>query len=591
MSNHIENDKIFIKDALSLWYRIPDYQRPYVWETDQVADLLDDVWNAASTQPDAEYFLGSIVLQRKQCPAPDGKNYLENDLLDGQQRLTTCLMIHAVARDLTDDPILRDTCHKAIYQEANKYDGIPERFRIAFDVREEVREFARRVLEQNGGTSASNQSLGEAVRSKDTSVRNMANAINYIRKYFSETAAPNLKDFFPFFRNKVLLIYVASAQLEDAFRLFTVLNDRGVRLRGSDILKTTNLRALKNDGGSDQDQKEAAKSWEEIEGDLGEAFDGFLSHLRTVLVKEKARLNLLREFEDNIYEPKRYIKESKTSEKLKPLLRQGKETFVFVRRYREHYAKLLGGNNYHICNSWEFDNLIALLKDAALADFWLPPLLYYRDLYGEERIVEFLRKLENKFLGDWIARETPTTRIDAMNSILKEMDKLRAAAMPKSEQIDQLLKSKLFDFDRGTFFEEVEGKAVYGRRYARYLLYKLDMLLGGPNTRLQPPNSISVEHILPQNPEPKSQWCSDFTPQQREEWTDRLGNLVLISRSKNSSQGRLDYKDKVDRYFKSSIEIFPNSIRALKRLTWTPHDLQANHAELTSGLRRYIAEA
>jgi hypothetical protein len=44
--------------------------------------------------------------------------------------------------------------------------------------------------------------------------------------------------------------------------------------------------------------------WEEIEGELGENFDIFLSQLRTVLVKDKARLNLLREFEDNIYEPK-----------------------------------------------------------------------------------------------------------------------------------------------------------------------------------------------------------------------------------------------------------------------------------------------
>jgi uncharacterized protein with ParB-like and HNH nuclease domain len=417
-TNHIESDKIFIKDALARWYRVPDYQRPYVWELDQVNDLLDDVANAASTKPESDYFLGSIVLQQKEIPTPNGDAYEENDLLDGQQRLTTCLMMHAVARDLTDDKNLKKSCQEAVYQQANDFDGVPERFRIAFDIRQNVHDFAKRVLEAEGGT-ADTKLLAEAARSKDLSVRNMANAIVHIREYFEKSEAISLSAFFRYFRTKVLLIYVASSELEDAFRLFTVLNDRGVRLRGSDILKTMNLRALKIGGGSDRDERQAALMWEEIEGELGENFDGFLSQIRTVLVKEKARLNLLQEFEDNIYEPRRFIKETKQYEKLKPLLGPGRDTFDFVKRYREHYAKILSGNNHDISNSWEFDNLIRLLNDTGLADFWLPPLLFFRESYGEERILEFARKLENKFLGDWIARETPTTRIEAMNAILK----------------------------------------------------------------------------------------------------------------------------------------------------------------------------
>ena len=36
----------------------------------------------------------------------------------------------------------------------------------------------------------------------------------------------------------------------------------------------------------------------------------------------------------------------------------------------------------------------------------------------------FLKLLDNKFSGDWIARETPTTRIDAMNSIIKKIEEI-----------------------------------------------------------------------------------------------------------------------------------------------------------------------
>jgi len=585
-SNHIESDKIFIKDALDWWYRVPDYQRPYVWELDQVSDLLDDVAVAANTKPDAEYFLGSIVLQQRDVRGPNGDKYQENDLLDGQQRLTTCLMMHAVARDLTEDKNLKESCQKAIYQRANDFDGVPERFRIAFDIRESVRDFAKKFLETEDGTSDT-KTLAEACKSKDLSVRNMANAINHIREYFKSAEFIGLNAFFRFFRNKVLLIYVASTELDDAFKLFTVLNDRGVRLRGSDILKTMNLRALKSSGGTERDEKQAALMWEEIEGELGEDFDVFLSQIRTVLVKEKARLSLLQEFEDNIYAPREFIKETKQYKKLEPLLRMGKDTFDFVKRYREHYAQVLSSNNHAISNSWEFDNLIRLLNDTGLADFWLPPLLYYRDVFGEERILEFLRKLENKFLGDWIARETPTDRIEAMNAILKNIAEINLSKNSSSQKIDTLLQSKVFDFNKVAFFRELDAGVVYGRRYARYILYKLDMIYGGPHVRLQPPKNMSVEHVLPQNPEDASQWCKDFTSEQREEWTDRLGNLVLISRSKNASQGRIDYKDKVERYFKNSIEPFPK-LRVLQRSTWALADLKDNQTQVIQKLREYV---
>lgn len=125
MGNEIDSNKIFIKDVFSWWFRVPDYQRPYVWGTDQVNDLLDDIWQWQLVRSDSEYFLGSIVLQRR-----EKNGFTEHDLLDGQQRLTTCLMVHAVGRDLTSDEKLKASCHKTIFQEEDPYDGIPERLRI-----------------------------------------------------------------------------------------------------------------------------------------------------------------------------------------------------------------------------------------------------------------------------------------------------------------------------------------------------------------------------------------------------------------------------------------------------------------------------
>lgn len=350
----IESSKILMKNVFERWYRVPEYQRPYVWGADEVSDLLEDVSAALETRPGSQYFLGSIVFQTKDKRDPKETLYQEDDLLDGQQRLTTCLILHAVGRDLTSDNQLRDTCHKAVFQEENQFDGVPERMRIVFDIRAEVRNFVQKFLKPIKGTD-DEESLRDALKAEDVSIRNMAAAILQIRKYFVTLGSADLEKFFKFFRNHVLLIYVASTQLEDAFRLFTVLNDRGMKLRNSDILKSMNLSALREEGALEQEIRESSILWEEIENELGDDFDTFLQHIRTVLVKEKAKQGLLQEFEDIIYKS--------TALNKVPLLSPGKKTINLLKRYKEHLTEIQSQNNYTIANNWEFDNFITLLRD------------------------------------------------------------------------------------------------------------------------------------------------------------------------------------------------------------------------------------
>ena len=582
MTNEIESNKIFIRDLFGWWFRVPDYQRPYVWDTDQVVDLLEDIADWRISRPESEYFIGSIVLQGRQT-----NGIVEYDLLDGQQRLTTCLMAHAVARDLTQDSDLKDCCRKTVYQKKMKFDNIPERLRIVYDIRDEVREFVDRFIKPEGGT---NDEIGlkAELSAKDLSVRNMANAVIEMRRYFSQAEAPNLEDFFVFFRNQVLLVYVASPNLDDAFQMFTVLNDRGMKLRGSDILKTLNLRALRAEGGMEDEQHRWARFWEETEGEVGEDFDVFLSHLRAVLVKDKARLSLLQEFEDNIYEPRVFDKQRKVYEKATPLLKPGRDTFRFVERYYSHYQVIRSDNNYHLGNSWRFDNLITLLDQTSQADFWVPPLLRYREVFGDRRIIDFLHRLENKFCGDWITGQMPNDRVMAMNRLTAAIDEVNnQSSLSLDQKIEGLFSTSVFGYDRARFLRTLDSDIVYGRRFARYLLFKLDVLYASPDTRLQAPKDMSVEHILPQNPAADSQWCRDFSDAEREDWTDRLGNLVLLGRRKNSSQGRLDFKQKRKKYFKNNVETFPNSVRAIQVEHWDLPTLKAHHNEVLEKLRAH----
>lgn len=213
----------------------------------------------------------------------------------------------------------------------------------------------------------------------------MANAILIITKWFENEDNVDIDTFFPYLRQFVILVYVASSELEDAFRLFTVLNDRGIKLRNSDILKAQNLKEVS----TPEKQTEYAKYWEELEGELGEDFDLFLSYIRTILVKEKARHNLLKEYEDNIYNPTKFNYTTKKQEKVTPLLKKGDDTFDIIKKYKTHFDIIFSGNNHHINNNWAFDNLIKVMQDTALSDLWIPSLLVYRHYFGDYKILIF----------------------------------------------------------------------------------------------------------------------------------------------------------------------------------------------------------
>jgi uncharacterized protein with ParB-like and HNH nuclease domain len=572
--HEIKSEKILVKTIFStIWFRIPEYQRPYIWSKDEVNELLDDLTFAQQEKSDQEYFLGSFVFQAKKADPAHGHEFDENDLLDGQQRMTTLLMLFACIRDLSKDQEAKNDCQSCIFQKGSVYKNIPERNRIVFAIREEVQDFVDEFIKTQCGTDREEDLSSIISKQTDKSLQNMAQAVLEIRRFLQDPdngIAP--EKLLQFLMNNVMMIYVATQALDDAFRLFTILNNRGVPLRNSDILKSLNLGELK----TEKEKVKYAKLWEDAESSLGDDFDRFLNHIRTLLVKEKARLNVLQEFEDKIYEPK---EKDKSSGLKKPaLLKKGIETFQYVERYFKHYNQLLGGDNYdEVGGSFRFDNLVRVMSIGLPSTDWVPPVLRYFDRFKYNCLFEFVVLLDNKFSADWIAQFTPSDRIERMNQVIKVVE--------NAEKPDDVLNDPCFAISENDFQRAIES-AVYGRRFTRYLLLKLDYLYQDHSHRMTL-DTLSVEHVLPQTPAKESQWVADFTEQDRKEWTDRLGNLVLISTNKNTMQGRLDYAEKKKRYFSKCINTCPNSLRVLQSMKWTLSELKTNHITVLSLLANH----
>lgn len=569
MGQEIESGKWFIKDVFSQWYRIPEYQRPYVWDSEQVIELLNDVMNAVESNEESQYFLGSMVL--KKTTKIEGKTtYLEYDVLDGQQRLTTLFLLTAVVRDLSKER--EETCQKSIYQEENSDDNIPERLRIMFDIRDSVKKFVGKYIKEIGSTLNTDLETIANDCKRDISIQNMAKAILTIREYLNKNNG-NIGRFYRYLRSNVLMIYVATEEVEDAFRLFTVMNSRGVKLRNSDILKSLNLEKVPKAKRIDY-----AKKWENTEAYFGEDFDTFLSHIRTILVKQKPISSLLKEFEDNIYEPKKYDRTTKKYINLKPLLQKGEDTIDLIDEYSDLYQTLFDNVNSNLVNSLELYNYLLVMQKGFEADFWIAPLLKfgYKFKIGND-LLKFVKLLDRKFANDWMTGLTPTKRIEHINAIINAID--------EANEVNELFSHLCFNVDM-TELDTLLSNKIYGKGSTKYLMLKLEHIYHGNTTKIDIPATVSIEHILPQTPKDNSQWKIDYSDQEREEWVNKLGNLVLISRKKNASQGNKDYAEKKEKYFKNNVELFSHSIKVYQEYqTWSFSDLQKHHNEVLSKIK------
>lgn len=551
----IEASKEILQKIFSenFWFVIPEYQRSYVWQTDNITELVEDLYFAYSNKPESDYFLGSLVLKKfKESSFP------EYEVLDGQQRLTTFFIIMSVLRDIIPNQQYKETLQSKIYQAENQLLNIPARTRITYKIRDRVEDFIEQYLVNIEGTLKLSQ-LQTLVESENVSVSNMANAILVLREEFIKLIG-DLEDFVKFILNKALFIYVSTENTEDAFRLFTILNNRGIPLTNADILKSQNIGALPNE----KDKNKHAKIWEEVEGKHGENFDRFLQFLRTILVQEKARANLLEEFNEKIY---------RTKSQQPSRLKIGKETIELINKYNEIYEDIIELQNFTLSN--EYKNLLTIMKIGLRSEDWIPPLMHYYAKFQTRHLDTFLKKLEYKFTGDWVCGITPTIRLDAMNNILKAID-----ATDLNRPNDLINSTDLFSINLEDFKLQIKGD-IYKKQYARHLLLKIEYLLGDNTVHLSNYQYITVEHVLPQNPPDNCQWRRDFTDGSRDYWTNKLANLVLISQKKNSALGNHDFENKKKIYLAKRIDAFhANKIFINQNSKWTPSLLKQRQEEL-----------
>jgi len=534
-------------------FAIPPYQRPYAWTTDQASELFTDLlaFLGNDVQPIEEvnpYFLGSIVLIK-------GEDSPEADIVDGQQRLTTLTILLAVLRSLVQDDYA-DELTKFIYERGNLIVGTPNRYRLKLRERDEL--FFREYIQDEKGLPRLLQL--DSAQLTDSRKNIQANA-----RYFVEAVA-SLSDvqrirLLQYLMRRCFLVVVSTPDLDSAYRIFSVLNARGLDLRLTDLLKAEIVGAIPK-----EHQEKYTKIWEDEEEDLGrEVFQELFAHIRMIYRKTKLRETALNEFRKHIQpqrEPQKFI-----DEVLKPY----SDALEIIKT-----ATYQSEKNAELVNS-----LFRWLNQIDNFD-WVPPAILYlsQNLQFPDKLRQFFRDLERLAAGLMIFRADINYRIERYGRILtaiQENANLTAADAPLQLTADEV----------GQIVKVLDGDLYLITRIRQYVLLRLDSTLAQGEATYDYP-IISVEHVLPQNPSKGSVWLDWFPVEEdRARYTHRIGNLALLSRKKNAQAQNYDFDKKKESYFATSKGVSPFALttQVLRKTEWTPAVINHRQKELVQKLR------
>lgn len=541
--NKIDGRSKTVRELLSgVKYSLDYYQREYKWEQKQVAELLQDLeakflsnyeesHERTQVQQYSHYFLGSMVISHK-----DGQNFI----IDGQQRLATLTLLLIYLHNLQKGRDAQVDVRNLIFSE--KYGK---------------KSFNLEVPERTACIEALYNGQSFEATGQPESVRNIAARYADIEELFPETLKGEpLPYFIDWLADNVDLVEITAYSDNDAYTIFETMNDRGLSLSPTDMLKGYLLANIHDSGDkaqandfwkerilalvevSKEDETDFFKAWlrakyadsirERKKGASNKDFEKIGTVFHKWVRDEKERIGIKRsadfkEFIENRFAQfsKHYIRVRKAAEKLTP----GME-YVF---YNSH-------NNFTL----QYPLVLAPLRpddDQDTVDRKIRLVAGYLDIFVARRVVNFRTLGYSSIVYTMfnLMKEIRDLEVPPLAALLK----MKAAEMPET-------------FQGVSHFNLHQQNKHYVHHLLARITHHIEQLSGMESSfetyiRRDIRKPFEIEHIWPDD---YWRYADEFeTEDQFAQYRNRFGGLIILPRGFNQSFGADTYEQKVKAYF------------------------------------------
>ncbi|MEQ5874933.1 DUF262 domain-containing protein [Pseudoalteromonas sp. NFXS39] len=505
-------------------FKVPLYQRDYSWNKTHWNDLWLDI--ETNRKSNSKHYMGSVVLVSKHK-----KQY---DIIDGQQRLTTLTILVLAVVDTLNDLVKREidveNNEKRIELLVTDFIGKKSLSSLNYENKIELNESNNPFF----STYLTNFRKPVNIKSAIKSNKLLFDCFNYYKELikeeiFMEEDVSSLISFVEYVSDSLLFIQITATDDLSAYLIFETLNDRGLDLSVTDLLKNYLFSIV-----DETDKSHVKNIWDVTINHVSySGFPKFLRHywmMQNGLIQEKELFKTV----------KRHINTPKTAFDLLNSMSEVSEVYA-----------ALGDSTHQL---WEGEEKVKRhIRELSLFNVTqCYPLLINAYLYLEHE--------------DWVA----TLRIcsvisfrymvvsglnpNALESKYNEACKAINAGTAKTARDIFVILQPLYvsdeDFERN--FESKSIRTKRSAKLARYIVYSIENHLSEHSFDFEYDNG-SLEHVLPENP--STEWSENFPKDIEESFIYRLGNFTLLEPDKNRVIGNKNFEHKSEVYKTSRYEL------------------------------------
>ncbi len=546
-------------------YIMPDFQRGFVWGKNEIDTLFND-FNEDTENFTIDlnklsgYLLGNIVLIRAQ---QDTNLASQFEVIDGQQRLTTLTLIfcalyikfNELYRIHKDERwTLQAGKFSEYFRVLNTYCNF-EDYRIKHEEESINKEIYQRIIK-----STNDNCYKEALDTES----NISKVFIAILDQIDSIASDNIDNLFylkEYLQSKVYLIVTIAPDVDRAYQLFEVLNNRGLMLEPMDLLKNHLLRNLKQI--NKNDIGDFMYDWKKFSEQLKQSnkkinTNIFVKHFLLGTLGEKVR-------EKYIFN---YFKEKGVMTG-KEILSLAKQLNNVSKVYSSIECSALKNN--FINDSSEMYIIFELLNTKQSHAFLIP--FYDASIEQKQRVLDVLVKYVASVIFSFtnannIEKDLPglMEKIIAKESLEEKVAVLESELKALTKKYISNLKSTL------------PGKNLAGKNKRKPVkgikILKFIELYFNQNENIKTLKKIEVEHIMPLESDIKDYGFKNSD--EFDEYLNRLGNLTLLTKKYNISATNKQFSDKKEHYRASEFLITKGIVEKLS----TPIRQEEAHVEL-----------